>query len=170
MLSPGQAADVTSAAELIEGLEFDALLADKGYDADWLVDLVEATHHAEAVIPPRKGRKNPRDYDKHTYKQRNPTSNATWSRGSSAGPSTSAASPPAMRKPLVTSWPSGTSPPSLSGLSDCQHALALAAKFASFRTATCPVTAGQCNLSGEDVTNCENQTTRAGIEWFMCSE
>ena len=45
--------------------------ADKGYDADWLVDLVKSTHHAEPVIPPRKGRKQPRDYDRHTYKQRN---------------------------------------------------------------------------------------------------
>lgn len=71
VLTPGQAADVTSAAPLVEGLEFDALLADKGYDADWLVDLVAAAHHAEVVIPPRKGRKHPRDYDRHTYKQRN---------------------------------------------------------------------------------------------------
>lgn len=71
VLSPGQAADIANARPLIEDLEFDALLADKGYDADWLVDLVEAVHHAEAVIPPRKRRKNPRDYDKHTYKQRN---------------------------------------------------------------------------------------------------
>lgn len=65
-LSPGQAADVTYAPSLIEGLQFDALLADKGYDADWLVDLVESAHRAEAVIPPRKGRKTPRDYDRHT--------------------------------------------------------------------------------------------------------
>lgn len=71
VLSPGQAADVTNAPPLIEGLQFDALLADKGYDADWLVDLVQSAHHAEAVVPPRKGRKNPREYDKHTYKQRN---------------------------------------------------------------------------------------------------
>lgn len=71
VLSPGQAADVTNAPSLIEGLQFDALPADKGYDADWLVDLVKSTHHAQAVIPPRKGRKQPRDYDQHTYKQRN---------------------------------------------------------------------------------------------------
>jgi putative transposase len=71
VLTPGQAADVSSAPPLIEGLEFDALLADKGYDADWLVDLAAAAHHAEVVIPPRKGRKNPRDYDQHVYKQRN---------------------------------------------------------------------------------------------------
>lgn len=56
---------------LIKNLPFDALLADKGYDADWLVDLVATVHHAEPVIPPRNNRKQPRDYDKHTYKQRN---------------------------------------------------------------------------------------------------
>lgn len=71
VLSAGQAADISNAASLVEGLQFDALLADKGYDADWLVDMVASVHHAEAVIPPRKGRKNPRDYDKHLYKQRN---------------------------------------------------------------------------------------------------
>jgi transposase len=71
VLTPGQAADVRHAPPLIDGFEFDALLADKGYDADWLVELVNAKHDAEAVIPPRKGRKAPRDYDQHTYKQRN---------------------------------------------------------------------------------------------------
>jgi transposase len=71
VLSPGQAADVTHAPPLIDGLQFDALLADKGYDADWLVDLVESAHHAEAVTPPRKGRNKPRDYDQRLYKQRN---------------------------------------------------------------------------------------------------
>jgi transposase len=70
-LSPGQAADVTNAPALLKGLQFDALLADKGYDADWLVDLVTSTHRAEAVIPPRQGRTTPRDYDRHLYKQRN---------------------------------------------------------------------------------------------------
>jgi transposase len=53
------------------GLKFDALLADKGYDADWLVELVTSTHDAEAVVPPRQGRKNPRDYDRHIDIQRN---------------------------------------------------------------------------------------------------
>ena len=71
VLSPGQAADVTNAPPLIDGLQFDALLADKGYDADWLVDLVKSAYRAEAVIPPRKGRKKLRGYDPNTYKQRN---------------------------------------------------------------------------------------------------
>ena len=41
ILSEGQVADITGAARLIEGLDFEALIADKGYDADWLRNLVE---------------------------------------------------------------------------------------------------------------------------------
>lgn len=55
---------------LIAGLVFAALIADKAYDAD---PLIEAAHAlgAAAVIPPRKHRKDQRDYDKDLYKQRN---------------------------------------------------------------------------------------------------
>ena len=37
-LTPGQAADITQAAPLLETVEPDALLADKGYDSDALVE------------------------------------------------------------------------------------------------------------------------------------
>jgi len=55
---------------LIDGLdaETQALLADKGYDADYIV---RAASPAEAVIPPRSLRKTPRDYDEELYKERN---------------------------------------------------------------------------------------------------
>ena len=46
------------------------MIADKGYDSSELVGAIEAGG-AEAVIPPRSNRKEPRDYDKHTYKDRN---------------------------------------------------------------------------------------------------
>ena len=46
------------------------VIADKGYDSDKLVETVEAAG-AKAVIPPKSNRKNPRDYDKHLYKERN---------------------------------------------------------------------------------------------------
>lgn len=71
ILSEGQVADITGAAWLIEGLDFEALIADKGYDADWLRDLVITEHNAEPVIPSRGNRKEPIDYDKHLYKVRN---------------------------------------------------------------------------------------------------
>lgn len=46
------------------------MIADKGYDADDLVERIES-QHAEAVIPPRSNRNHPRDYDRHRYKARN---------------------------------------------------------------------------------------------------
>lgn len=45
-----------------------ALLADKGYDADYIVD---AVGKGKAVIPPRTLRKTDRFYDKELYKERN---------------------------------------------------------------------------------------------------
>lgn len=45
-------------------------MADKGYDADALVQAVEATG-AQAVIPPRSNRRNPRDFDRQVYRHRN---------------------------------------------------------------------------------------------------
>lgn len=47
-----------------------ALIADKGYDANYMVDAAKCVK-AEAVIPPRSQRKTPRDYDKELYKERN---------------------------------------------------------------------------------------------------
>ena len=46
------------------------MLADKGYDADAIVEYVEAMG-ARAVIPPKRNRKVQREYDKDLYKQRN---------------------------------------------------------------------------------------------------
>jgi transposase len=70
ILTGGEAADVNSAAPLIEGLKVDAVIADKAYDADELVDIIEASG-ATVVIPPRKNRKEQRAYDRHLYKDRN---------------------------------------------------------------------------------------------------
>ncbi len=42
------------------------MLADKGYDADAIVEHVEAMG-ARAVIPPRRNRKVQREYDKELY-------------------------------------------------------------------------------------------------------
>ena len=70
MLSGGQEADITYAEPLIEGQRFGAGIGDKGYDSDHLVQTIES-QGAEAVIPPKKNRKEPREYDKHLYKERN---------------------------------------------------------------------------------------------------
>jgi transposase len=69
LLLPGQAHDMKGVAPLIQDVCFDALLADKAFDTDWL--LKDLDHRgALAVIPPKKNRTNQRDYDKDIYKWR----------------------------------------------------------------------------------------------------
>ena len=46
------------------------MLADKGYDADYIIEAVEGIG-AMAVIPPKSNRKTSREYDKGIYKERN---------------------------------------------------------------------------------------------------
>ena len=69
-LTPGQQADITKAADLLEGYDPEVVIADKGYDSDALVDKIEAKG-AQAVIPPKKNRLEQRDYDSDLYKERN---------------------------------------------------------------------------------------------------
>ena len=70
ILTAGQASDVTQAKTLIEGISFEVLIGDKGYDSKKLVDEVE---HAgrEAVIPSRSNATEPRKIDWSRYKDRN---------------------------------------------------------------------------------------------------
>ena len=61
-LLPGQAHDTKGAAPLIKGVSFDALRADKAFDADWLLhDLDE--RGATAVIPLKTNLNIQRNYD-----------------------------------------------------------------------------------------------------------
>lgn len=71
LLSEGQKADITYAPALLNELDFQAVLADKGYDSDNFLQLIAQEHQAQAVIPPKKNRKQQREYDRHLYKQRN---------------------------------------------------------------------------------------------------
>ena len=69
VLMPGQRNDIMGVRPLIDGLTFDALLADKAFDANWLrIDIIEKG--ALVVIPPRKHRKTQIDYDTEMYKWR----------------------------------------------------------------------------------------------------
>ena len=68
-------ADCSLAHELIEGLNAEHLIADKGYDSDAIVALAEQ-QGMRTVIPPRKNRTVQRDYDRHLYKQRHLVENA----------------------------------------------------------------------------------------------
>ncbi len=70
LFSPGQRNDITEAHNLIEGLQTDAVIADKGYDADHLREAVQAAE-AQPVIPPKSNRKTKIGYDKALYKERN---------------------------------------------------------------------------------------------------
>ena len=56
-------------APLIRGVSFDALLADKAFDADWLLQYLDQ-RGATAVIPPKANRKIQRDFDTEVYKWR----------------------------------------------------------------------------------------------------
>ena len=67
LLLPGQAHDMKGVAPLIEGVSFDALLADKAFDTDGLLQDVDA-RGATAVIPPKANRKIQREYDEEIYK------------------------------------------------------------------------------------------------------
>lgn len=55
---------------MLAGRDAEAVIADKGYDSDPLVRRIEAKG-AQAVIPPKKNRKVPREHDEHLYKERN---------------------------------------------------------------------------------------------------
>ncbi len=54
---------------MIADLDFERVIADRSYDAEDFLNWI-AEKEAEAVIPPRKNRKEPREYDRHCYKER----------------------------------------------------------------------------------------------------
>jgi transposase len=70
VLTPGQAADITQAEALLDGVACEVVIADKGFDKQELVDAIEG-RGAEAVIPSRKNRVEPRPIDRERYKDRN---------------------------------------------------------------------------------------------------
>lgn len=69
LLTGGQQGDATQAIPLLEGFDFAAVLADRGYDADKILEFIAKTQ-AEAVIPAKKNRLVQRETDWHTYKTR----------------------------------------------------------------------------------------------------
>ena len=70
ILTAGQVHDLAGADALVPGMDAEALLADKAYDADKrVIEPLEAAGKT-AVIPPKKNRTNPRTYDKVLYEAR----------------------------------------------------------------------------------------------------
>jgi len=69
VLLPGQRHDSVGVEPLIKDIDFEALLADKAFDIDWLrTELNE--RDAVAVIPPKANRKQAIACDFHMYRWR----------------------------------------------------------------------------------------------------
>ena len=70
MLTPGHAHDLACAEALIDSADPEALIGDKAYDADALIDTL-SQREITPVIPPKANRKTPRDCDFALYCERN---------------------------------------------------------------------------------------------------
>ena len=68
-LLPGQRYDTVGVAPLIEGVAFDALIADKAFDSNWIVAELNA-RGAAIVISQRPQRLKPLAIDAEVYKWR----------------------------------------------------------------------------------------------------
>ena len=75
IVTEGTTADCTQASKLIEGFAAGQLLADRGYDSDSIVEQAKQQGMG-VIIPPRKNRKDHREYDKNLYKLRHLVENA----------------------------------------------------------------------------------------------
>jgi transposase len=74
-ITKGTTADCTQAHKLVEGINADNLIADKGYDSDEIVNLA-LDSGMNVVIPPRKNRTQRRAYDTYLYRLRHLVENA----------------------------------------------------------------------------------------------
>jgi transposase len=70
LLAPGQDHDLTCAEQLLENVDPGALIGDKAFDADRLIDSLEQ-RGITPVIPPKANRNEPRDCDYALYRERN---------------------------------------------------------------------------------------------------
>lgn len=68
-LTGGEAHDITQGPALIAGFRVQQVIADKGYDSSAFIACIEASG-AQAVIPSRRTRREPRPYDRHAYRER----------------------------------------------------------------------------------------------------
>jgi transposase len=68
-LLPGHRYDTIGVAPLIEDIDFDAILADKAFDANWIIEEMDQ-RGAKIVISQRPNRLNPLKIDEEIYKWR----------------------------------------------------------------------------------------------------
>ena len=74
-VTAGTTHDSKKAYSLIDGISAEYLLADRAYDCSGIIEYAEK-QGMKCVIPPRKHRKDQREYDKHLYKLRHLIENA----------------------------------------------------------------------------------------------
>jgi len=70
ILTGGEQSDYKQALNLLDKQDASFVLADKGYDADYIIEAI-LSQGAQAVIPPKSHRKTRRHYDVCLYKERN---------------------------------------------------------------------------------------------------
>ena len=75
IITQGTDADCQQALPLMAGIKANYLLADRGYDAQYVLEQAKQ-QGMEPVIPPRKNRQQQRGYDRHLYKLRHLVENA----------------------------------------------------------------------------------------------
>ena len=75
IITEGTTADCKQAIPLIEGIEAENLLADRGYDTNSIISFAKSRKMG-VIIPPKRNRKVQREYDKTTYKHRHLIENA----------------------------------------------------------------------------------------------
>jgi transposase len=68
-ITEGQTHEMTMAAHLLEDACETVVIADRGYDADSLIEGLRY-RHCTVVIPPRSNRKRRRRFDRQVYRQR----------------------------------------------------------------------------------------------------
>ena len=69
LVTEGTRADCKEAVHLIEGISAETLLADRGYDTDDIIAYA-LSQGMDVVIPPKKNRKEQREYDRYLYRMR----------------------------------------------------------------------------------------------------
>jgi len=74
-VTAGTTADCTQAIALIDGFTARCLLADRGYDTNSLIEVAVASG-MQIVIPPKRNRRQHRDYDEYLYTLRHLVENA----------------------------------------------------------------------------------------------
>ncbi|WP_176974019.1 transposase [Nitrosomonas halophila] len=89
-VTQGTTADCTQAGRLIEEINADYLLADRGYDSNAIIEQAKK-QKMKVDIPPKRNRKLPRPYDKEQYKRDDSGRRR-------------ATSPPGVCRPVRESW------------------------------------------------------------------